>query len=114
MLVRQSFIVGVFFLLGGCLLGNAVEGELKVWHKVTLSFDGPQTSETATPNPFTDFRLDVTFTRPSGQKYAVPGYYAADGDAADTGADSGNQWHAHLAPDEAGQWSYRVSFRTGS
>ncbi|MHC5101513.1 MAG: DUF5060 domain-containing protein, partial [Planctomycetota bacterium] len=76
--------------------------------------DGPQTSETATPNPFTDYRLDVTFTGPSGQKYAVPGYYTADGDAADTGADSGNQWHAHLAPDEAGQWSYRVSFRTGS
>ncbi|MFZ9011765.1 MAG: DUF5060 domain-containing protein [Anaerohalosphaeraceae bacterium] len=114
MLVRRSFIVGIFFLLGGCLLGDAVDGELKVWHKVTLSFDGPQTSEQAAPNPFTDFRLDVTFTGPSGQTYAVPGYFAADGDAADTGADSGNQWHAHLAPDEAGRWSYGVSFRTGS
>ncbi|MHC4287925.1 MAG: DUF5060 domain-containing protein, partial [Planctomycetota bacterium] len=78
MLVRRSFIVGIFFLLVGCLLGDAVDGELKVWHKVTLSFDGPQTSETATPNPFTDYRLDVTFTGPSGQQYMVPGYYAAD------------------------------------
>jgi hypothetical protein len=103
----------MFFLLAGCLLGDAVDGELKVWHKLTLSFDGPKTSETATPNPFTDYRLDVTFTGPSGQEYVVPGFYAADGDAANTGADSGNQWHAHLAPDEAGQWSYRVSFRTG-
>jgi hypothetical protein len=106
--------VGIFFLLVGCLLGDAVDGELKVWHKVTLSFDGPQTSEQAEPNPFTDYRLNVTFIGPSGQQYIVPGYYAADGDAANTSADSGNQWHAHLTPDEAGEWSYRVSFRTGS
>jgi hypothetical protein len=104
----------LFLVLTVLAFAVTVDGELKVWHKVTLSFDGPQTSEQATPNPFTDYRLNVTFTGPSGQQYVVPGYYAADGDAADTGADSGNQWHAHLTPDEAGRWSYGVSFRTGS
>jgi len=69
-----------------------VSGELKQWHAVALTFDGPASSETAAPNPFTDYRLDVTFTGPSGQVYRVPGYYAADGDAADTGATSGNKW----------------------
>ncbi|NJL32425.1 MAG: DUF5060 domain-containing protein, partial [Phycisphaerales bacterium] len=94
--------------------GDAVvSGELRTWHKVTLTWDGPQTSETASKNPFTDYRLDVRFTGPSGQVYVVPGYFAADGDAANTGASSGNKWRAHLAPDEAGLWTYSVSFRTG-
>ncbi|MCK5172503.1 MAG: DUF5060 domain-containing protein, partial [Planctomycetes bacterium] len=92
---------------------RAVTGELKQWHKVTVMFDGSDTSETATSNPFTDYRLNVTFTAPSGQQYVVPGYYAADGNAANTGADSGGKWRAHLAPDEAGKWKYQASFRTG-
>ncbi len=36
-----------------------ISGKLAKWHKVTLTFDGPETSERATPNPFTDYRLDV-------------------------------------------------------
>ena len=39
-----------------------VGGELKQWQKVTLTFDGPRTAENATPNPFRDYRLNVTFT----------------------------------------------------
>jgi len=93
---------------------GTITGELKTWHRVTITWDGPATSETAATNPFLDYRLQVTFTGPSGQTYEVPGYYAADGDAANTGADSGNKWRCHLAPDEAGPWSYSVSFRTGN
>jgi hypothetical protein len=96
-------------------LGGSVSGELKKWHKVTLSFDGPNTSETATPNPFTNYRLDVTFRHAaSGKTYLVPGYYAADGNAADTSATSGGVWKAHFAPDETGSWTYQASFRTGT
>jgi len=43
----------------------------------------------------------------------VPGYFAADGNAANTAATAGNQWHAHLAPDKPGEWSYAVSFKQG-
>lgn len=94
---------------------GSVSGELKQWHKVTISFDGPGTSETGSPNPFRDYRLNVVFSHPvSGKCYTVPGYYAADGNAADTGADSGNTWRAHFAPDERGEWTYTASFRTGS
>ena len=67
-----------------------ISGKLAIWHKVTLTFDGPETSERATPNPFTDYRLDVTFVGPSGRKYVVPGFYAADGNAAITSAESGD------------------------
>ncbi|RPJ37069.1 MAG: DUF5060 domain-containing protein, partial [Planctomycetaceae bacterium] len=92
--------------------GGQVSGELKTWHKVTFTFDGPQTSERADPNPFTDYRLNVTFSL-GGKTFLVPGYYAADGDAANSSADSGNKWRVHFAPCEPGQWSYRVSFRKG-
>ncbi len=115
--VKCRVFIGAICLLLVCISSvpaATVSGELKVWHKVTISFDGPQTSEQATPNPFTDYRLTVTFTGPSGQRYTVPGYYAADGNAAETSADSGDQWRAHLAPDEAGVWTYDVSFRNGS
>ncbi|MEA1950921.1 MAG: DUF5060 domain-containing protein, partial [Planctomycetota bacterium] len=92
-----------------------VTGELRKWHNVAFTFDGPQTNENATPNPFTDYRLNVTFTHSAtGKSYLVPGYYAADGDAANTGANSGNKWRVHFAPSETGEWTWTASFRMGN
>ena len=91
-----------------------IDGELKKWHTVTLTFEGPATSETATPNPFLDYRLNVSFTHPqTNSTYAVPGYYAADGNAANTSANSGNKWRVHFSPDQTGQWQWAASFRKG-
>jgi hypothetical protein len=92
-----------------------ISGELKQWHKVTLTLDGPFAHEMDTaPNPFTDYNLTVTFTHESGSpKYRVPGYFAADGDAAETSADSGTKWRAHLSPDQPGGWTYEVSLHNG-
>ncbi len=89
-----------------------ISGEMKKWHKVTLTFTGPHTSETTKLNPFLDYRLNVIFAK--GEKlHIVPGYYAADGNAAQTSATKGNKWRAHFIPDEIGQWSYTASFQTG-
>jgi hypothetical protein len=89
-----------------------VSGELKKWHKVTLTFTGPETGEDDQSNPFRDYRLTVTFVK--GQKrYIVPGYYAADGDAAETSTKAGDKWRLHFVPDETGRWMYSASFRTG-
>jgi hypothetical protein len=92
-----------------------VDGELKQWHKVTLTCTGPEASEIdEEPNPFTDYRLEVVFQHSSGSpKYQVPGYFAADGNAANTSATKGNKWRAHLAPDKPGLWSYTISFVKG-
>lgn len=92
-----------------------VSGDLKQWHKVTLTLDGPPASETDTqPNPFTDYSFEVTFTHASGNpKYLVPGYFAADGNAANTSATSGNKWRAHFSPDKPGQWNYLIHFSHG-
>jgi len=92
-----------------------IGGELKEWHKVTLTLDGPYARERdIDPNPFTDYRMTVTFSHESGSpRYAVPGYFAADGNAAETSADAGNKWRAHLSPDKTGRWNYTVSFVKG-
>ncbi len=92
-----------------------ITGELKKWHKVTLTFDGPLTSEDATFNPFMNYRFNTLFLhKTSGKKYLIPGYYAADGDAGQTSAKSGNKWRVHFAPDEVGEWVYSVDFRKGN
>ncbi len=96
-----------------------ITGERKLWHKVTLTWNGPQASESGTgagaENPFLDYRLEVTFTHRSGApSYRVPGYFAADGNAAMSSATAGNQWRAHFAPDKTGEWTYRATMVQGS
>jgi hypothetical protein len=95
--------------------GVTISGELKQWHKVTLTLDGPFAHELdREPNPFTDYRFSVRFRHESGSPdFQVPGYFAADGNAAETSARSGTKWRAHLSPDKPGQWTYAVSFRQG-
>jgi Domain of unknown function (DUF5060) len=94
---------------------QTVVGDMQLWHKITIVFNnGPTTSETATPNPFTDYRLDVEFrNNDTGTLMTVPGYYAADGNAQHTSATSGRVWHCHFAPSDIGSWSWRASFLTG-
>ena len=91
----------------------SVSGERKQWHKITLDFDGPQRGEDA--GTFLNHRLDVTFThKATGKAVTVPGYFAADGDAADSNASSGSTWRAHFNPSETGAWTWEASFRKGA
>ncbi|MEZ5302852.1 MAG: DUF5060 domain-containing protein [Verrucomicrobiales bacterium] len=93
-----------------------VSGELKQWHKVTLTLDGPFAHERDNqPNPFADYELRVLFKHESGEpSYVVPGYFAADGDAGETSAECGTKWRAHLSPDKPGTWTYTIQFRAGT
>lgn len=104
-----------FCLAGVGKAAVSISGELKQWHKVTLTLAGPFARENdVEPNPFTDYRFTVEFSHESGSpKYVVPGYFAADGNAANTSADSGNKWRAHLSPDKPGKWFYKISFLKG-
>jgi hypothetical protein len=91
-----------------------VEGEPRRWSTVTLTFDGPQASEDGEPNPFRDYRVNVVFRHAkTGKSYTVPGFFAADGNAAETSATSGTKWRVHFKPDEEGTWEWRASFRQG-
>lgn len=89
-----------------------ISGELKQWHTVTLTFPGPHSGESDTLNPFTDYRLDVEFTNGT-RSFNVPGYFAADGKAAETSAQSGNLWRVKFCPPSPGEWKYNVSFAKG-
>jgi hypothetical protein len=89
-----------------------IDGELKKWHKVVLNFEGPETQEMDKNNPFLNYRLDVTFTN-GKEEFVVPGFYAADGNAAKTSSSSGNVWQVRFTPNKTGEWKYATSFKTG-
>lgn len=93
----------------------AITGELKQWHKVTLTLDGPFAHEKDNqPNPFIDHRMEVRFEHSSGKpSYLIPGYFAADGNSGESSAESGTRWKAHLSPDRPGKWNYTIHFSTG-
>lgn len=110
-MIRNFFCIVIALLSLSCYAAT-ISGELKKWHKVTLLFNGPWSSEGDATNPFTDYRLVVTFTNGT-KSYVVYGHYAADGNAANSSADNGNKWRAYFCPDETGIWNYSVSFRTG-
>lgn len=98
--------------------GPTIESEAampvyKRHHPVTLNFSAPPSSETAEDNPFLNYRLDVALTH-NNKTRIYRGYYAADGEAADTGADSGGTWQLRFTPHEKGQWSYKATLVNGS
>ena len=92
--------------------GFEIDGVLQKWHKVTLTFSGPASSEEAEYNPFLNYRMVVKFSNGANIFY-VPGYFAADGSAAETGATSGDKWRVHFSPNATGTWSFEVFFHEG-
>jgi len=129
---RMRRRIPLFVVLGGALVspmlsraaappGRAgaqavvISGELRQWHKVVFTLDGPYARERDDdPNPFMDYALSIRFRHDSGgREYEVPGYFAADGDAANTSAESGNKWRVIFRPDRTGRWHYRVHFVQG-
>jgi hypothetical protein len=49
-------------------------------------------------NPFTDVRIDATFTSPSGKVHTMPGFYDGHG-----------TWRVRFNPGEEGVWTYRIA-----
>jgi hypothetical protein len=89
-----------------------ISGEPMQWHKIIFTFDGPESSELDSLNPFLDYQMTVSFFK-QDRRIVIPGFYAADGNAAETGADSGNKWQVIFCPDDYGLWNYEVSFLKG-
>lgn len=92
---------------------SATQTVYQQFNTVTLKFAGPNTSEQADLNPFTDYRLQVEFTHAETKK-TIRGFYAADGNAANTGADNGNIWQVKFSPEKLGQWSYKAEMVHGT
>ncbi len=80
---------------------------------VTLSIPGPESDERGEINPFSDIRLDWIISK-GNEEWVVPGYFAACGNAADTGCTSGNIWRAKFLPSEQGEYKWKVRFKQGT
>jgi hypothetical protein len=81
-----------------------------MWHPLTFDFEGPRARQTDNdPNPFLDYRLQVTFTAPGGRTTVVPGFFDGDG----RGGPEGNVWRVRFTPSREGTWRYEASFRAG-
>jgi hypothetical protein len=90
-----------------------LSGELRRWHPVTLTLAGPAAEETA--STFRDYRFQVRFVHAStGTSRTVPGYFAADGSAANSSVDHGNKWRVSFVPGQTGRWTYSTNFRIGA
>ncbi|MCP4311457.1 MAG: DUF5060 domain-containing protein [Bacteroidetes bacterium] len=118
LLKKTLIVVTLATIAAGCsnmltTAGISLSGELRQWHKLTLTFTGPNSSETDSLNPFLDYSLNVTFTQ-GRVSYLIPGYYCANGEAGDTGASGGNKWRVHFAPPSTGRWNWQAEFRTGA
>ncbi|MEO0529936.1 MAG: DUF5060 domain-containing protein, partial [Planctomycetota bacterium] len=110
-LVAFALVVAVAPVSGEVV---SVTGTPEQWGGITLTFVGPESAEDATPNPFTDYRLTVEFSHPDlAESVCVPGHFAADGNAAETGATSGDCWRVHFSPQQAGMWRWQARFKTG-
>jgi hypothetical protein len=94
---------------------TTVIGELRQYHKVTLQYTSAATyNETNGDALFRDIRLNVTITSPSNVVFVVPGYFAGDGDAANTSVTTGNKFNVNFTPTEIGTYTYTTSFRTAN
>ena len=112
--MKYQYLLAFFILLNACTITPPYEvsGELKQHHKITMTFEGPELSETSEDNPFLDYLLMVRFEQ-GEDVYQVPGYFAADGNAGETGATSGNKWRVHFNPPTPGAWDVTAFFRKG-
>lgn len=114
---KNLFLAGILLAASTVPSLNAqsptLDGEPRRWHRLSLTFDGPSVCEDDAANPFRDYLMDVTFVN-GPDTFRVPGFFAADGQAAETGATCGNQWRVYFTPQRIGTWSWTASFRQGS
>jgi CubicO group peptidase (beta-lactamase class C family) len=88
-----------------------ITGPIPKWATANLDFHGPQTNASESdPNPFLDYRLQLSCVSPSGKRFDVAGFFAGDGN----GGLVGDIWRVLFSPDEVGRWKYQVSFRRGA
>jgi CubicO group peptidase (beta-lactamase class C family) len=110
----KYFLVTLLTICSATASAAEITAELKQWHTVTATFDGPESDENATPNPFTAYKMTVWFIHPeTTHRYEVPGYFAADGNAAETSATKGNKWRSRFSPPLTGRWTYKAELRRG-
>ena len=102
--------------------GPGILSGVPVKHRsLSIDFLGPDVCEywsgdwgSSQPNPFLHGRfLGVFEHEATGFTLVVPGFFAADGNAADTSAECGPVWRINFLPILTGTWNYGLSFQGG-
>ena len=109
----NGWILIVFLAVVSCQAPTIPIDQIAQWETYEIVLEGPMASEVGETNPFLDMRLEATFTHEDGTLYKIPGFFAADGNAAETGADSGNKWKILFTPDRVGAWQWEASLFSG-
>ncbi len=112
--MKTKILLLLITAIQASLFAQQIEGELRKWHKITISADLPNTALNESATTFKNHRMDVIFTDPNGGKIRVPGYFAADGNAANSSAKQGTTFKAHLRPYMTGIWNYEILYYTGN
>ncbi len=110
----KKMLFGLLFLLIQVGSAQTIDGELKKWHRITLSASLPDSNLSEAESTFKNFRVDVLFSRPDGSTIRVPGFFATDGDAANSSTSEGKIFKAYLRPDTIGDWSYTLLYYEGT
>ncbi len=88
-----------------------LHGDPRVWHTTELWFDGPHaTMFDDAPNPFLDYRFELSLQRPDGTTQLVPGFFDGDG----LGGGAGSVYKVRVLPEVAGTWTWTASFVKGT
>lgn len=122
-ILRLPFLAGIVTLTAMLIISCKTETDSPTeaetgnhvtarWQTITIDHAYEAYSERGANNPFTDVRADVLFTH-ADTHMTVPAYFAADGNAAETSADSGRIWRVKFNPPLEGEWTYAFHFRAG-
>jgi len=106
------YILMISIMLYGCNTPKTNIAEIEKNKTLTLSFQGPKTSENDSVNPFLHYLLLVEFNN-NESATMVRGFYAADGNAADSGSDSGAIWQVRFIPEISGKWTFSAKLYKG-
>lgn len=110
LVATHTGLLSMLLVVSALPTATEISGHPTTWQPVTITFAGPESSETVTsPNPYLDVRLQVVFSGPNNQRFVVPGFFDADG----RGGPKGNVWRVRFTPNVAGAWQYEAGFRTG-
>ena len=116
---KIPIVIGmIFFLFLSCkqkekIQNYVLEGSLKKWEPLTLTFEGPQISMADAVNPFLDYALLVNFHKDK-ETFKVHGYYTADHNKVKINSEEANTWEVKFSPNLTGEWQFEAYLVEGS
>jgi hypothetical protein len=99
----------------GITVKDGGDDKVGLYHRVAVDLEGPVGDVATGVNVFADCLMECVWVHgEANETVVVQGFFAADGDAAETGATEGNVWRCLFSPWRNGEWTWSVRFRSGT